>query len=60
VGAGSWVGPFSGSTQAQEQGAAEVGIVVAKLNGKPIYEKQLKPEVDKGLVRLSHSRRQVR
>jgi peptidyl-prolyl cis-trans isomerase C len=49
VGAGYVVGLPPGSAQAEEQGAAETGKVVAKVNGKPIYEERLKPEVDKGL-----------
>jgi peptidyl-prolyl cis-trans isomerase C len=37
------------SLQAEEQRSSEAKKVVAKVNGKPIYEEQLKPEVEKRL-----------
>ena len=42
-----------GSTQAQEEVAAEVRKVVAKVNGQPIYEEQLKPAVASALRKFS-------
>lgn len=39
----------SRSLRAEEQSMAEGKKVVAKVNGKPIYEERLKPEVENGL-----------
>ena len=38
-----------GSLWAEEPGAAEARKVVARVNGKPIYEEQLKPRVERDL-----------
>ena len=39
----------SGNAQAAEPGAAEARKVIARVNGQPIYEDQLQPQVDKAL-----------
>lgn len=41
---------FDSAQAGEEEGSvAEARMVVAQVNGKPIYEEQLKPEVEKGL-----------
>ena len=40
----------SAHAQAAEQNAAEARKVVARVNGQPIYEDQLKPELEKSLT----------
>jgi peptidyl-prolyl cis-trans isomerase C len=44
--------PSPRSLQAEEQSVAEVNRVVAKVNGKPIYEEQLRRDVESGLSTL--------
>jgi peptidyl-prolyl cis-trans isomerase C len=42
----------TGSTQVKEHGETKTGKIVARVNGSPIYEAQIKPEVDKGLQKF--------
>jgi peptidyl-prolyl cis-trans isomerase C len=49
------------SEQAEEQQPAEAGKVVAVVDGEPIYEAQLRPEIEKALRRFGqhHTREQA-
>jgi peptidyl-prolyl cis-trans isomerase C len=46
---GNLVCLFPRISQAEEQSLEEAKKIVAKVNGKPIYEEQLKPQVENGL-----------
>ncbi len=53
VAAGCLISPFPGTTRAAETIAAEPKEMAATVNGVPIYEEQLRPEVEQELGVIS-------